>query len=336
MDKKLMLAVAGAGKTTYIINNLSETKRTLIVTYTIGNYNNLIQKISAKFNGEWPENVTVMKCFSFLYSFCYKPFFADRIKAKGIIFENNPNKFAKQTSRSYYLSAEGYFYSNRLSLFLEKANAIPKIKARLETYFDEFVVDEIQDIAGRDFSFLEQLMSANINMLFVGDFFQHTFNTSRDGNVNSNLFENQNTYIARYTSKGIICDRTTLISSYRCSQNVCSFINDALGISIASNRTEIDNTEISFVSEAAECSRILADPQIIKLHYQNGHRYGSSHKNWGETKGEDSYNDVCVLLNPNTAKKYVSGKLNELAPSTRNKLYVAITRAHGNVYFINE
>jgi ATP-dependent exoDNAse (exonuclease V) beta subunit len=98
----------------------------------------------------------------------------------------------------------------------------------------------------------------------------------------------------------------------------------------------MDNTEIVFVSDAKECSRILADPRIIKLHYQNGHCYGSSHKNWGETKGEDCYNDVCVLLNKSTAKKFAEGKLKELAPSTRNKLYVAITRAHGNVYFINE
>lgn len=107
-------------------------------------------------------------------------------------------------------------------------------------------------------------------------------------------------------------------------------------VSIASNRTDADNTEISFVSEAAECSRILADPQIIKLHYQNGHRYGSGHKNWGETKGEDCYGDVCVLFNKNTARKHAAGKLSELPASTRNKLYVAITRAHGNVYFINE
>ena len=167
MDKKLMLAVAGAGKTTHIINNLSTEKRTLIVTYTIGNYNNLLEKISAKFNGECPENVTVMKYFSFLYSFCYKPFLSDRIRAKGIIYKNNPNQFAKQSERKYYLSKDDYFYSNRLSLFLEKAQIIPLIKARLETYFDEFIVDEVQDIAGRDFLFLEQLMSANINIRLI-------------------------------------------------------------------------------------------------------------------------------------------------------------------------
>ena len=331
-----MLAVAGAGKTTHIINNLSATKRTLIVTYTIGNYNNLLEKISAKFNGEWPENITVMKYFSFLYHFCYKPFLADSTRAKGIIYQKNPNQKVNKSDLEYYLTKDGYFYSNRLSLFLEKENVIPQIKARLETYFDEFIIDEVQDIAGRDFSFLEKLMTTNINMLFVGDFFQHTFNTSRDGNVNGNLFDNQNTYIARYTRHGIICDVTTLTSSYRCSQNVCRFINEALGINISSNRTEMDNTEITFVSEEAECLRILLDPKIIKLHYQNGHRYGIYHKNWGETKGEDCYGDVCVFLNKETAKKYENGKLSELPSSTKNKLYVAITRAHGNVYLINE
>lgn len=46
--------------------------------------------------------------------------------------------------------------------------------------------------------------------------------------------------------------------------------------------------------------------------------------------------EVCVMLNKATAAKYAAGKLCELAASTRNKLYVAITRAHGKVYLINE
>ena len=37
-----------------------------------------------------------------------------------------------------------------------------------------------------------------------------------------------------------------------------------------------------------------------------------------------------------TFQKYKTGKLNELVPSTRNKLYVALSRARGNVYLINE
>ena len=44
MDKKLMLAVAGAGKTTYIINKVcTEYRNVLIITYTDANYNNITQ-----------------------------------------------------------------------------------------------------------------------------------------------------------------------------------------------------------------------------------------------------------------------------------------------------
>ena len=45
---------------------------------------------------------------------------------------------------------------------------------------------------------------------------------------------------------------------------------------------------------------------------------------------------VCVMLNKTTAKLFKQGKLTALPASTRNKLYVAITRAHGTVYLIDE
>lgn len=336
MDKRVMFAVAGAGKTTHIVNQLSYTKRSLIVTYTNGNFDNLTSKISQKFDGRWPENITLMTFFSFLYAFCYKPFLADKVKAKGVVFESNPNKFVKQTDQKYFLSSEGYFYSNRLSFFLEKMNIVADIKARIENYFDEFIIDEIQDIAGRDFSFLEQLMSANVNMLFVGDFFQHTFDTSRDGNVNKGLFDDKAAYVARFTAKGIVCDNTTLIHSWRCSKSVCEYIKNALGIDISSNRAADNDSSICFISDPVYAAQILEDASIIKLHYQNGRKYGQHHKNWGETKGEDCYTDVCVMLNKVTTAKFAAGRLWELPPPTRNKLYVAITRAKGNVYFINE
>ena len=64
MDKRVIFAVAGSGKTTYIVDSLSRDKRSLIVTYTVGNYNNLCRKISEKFNGDWPENIWVMGYFT--------------------------------------------------------------------------------------------------------------------------------------------------------------------------------------------------------------------------------------------------------------------------------
>lgn len=334
MDKRVIFAVAGAGKTTYIVDSLTTDKRSLIITYTNSNYDNLAQKISAKFNGKWPDNIALMTFFQFLYRFCYKPFLANRCSAKGVIFESNPIQRIGQDKKAYYLSPSGYFYSNRLSLFLEKAGVMVDIQNRIGTYFDEFIIDEVQDIAGRDFAFLERLMTTDVNMLFVGDFFQHTYNTSLDGNMNKSLFDDQAKYIKRFTDKGVIPDTTTLINSWRCSKSVCNYVSTKLGISINSNRTE--DTMIQFVSDAADITRILNDSTIAKFHYQNSAKYGSGHKNWGDTKGEDCYNDICILLNTGTMQKFRQGRLSELAPSTRNKLYVAITRARGNVYLISE
>lgn len=224
-------------------------------------------------------------------------------------------------------------------MLIEHTGSMEALKRRLEKYFDEFIVDEIQDIAGRDFSFLEQLMTANINMLFVGDFYQHTYDTSRDGNANKNLFDNFPSYEARFINQGILSDKTSLVKSWRCSPSICRFITENLGIEIYSNQNTAMGSEASdiiFISEQAQINSILANPNIVKLHFQNSSKYGSGHRNWGGTKGEDHYQDVCVMLNKSTAAKYTVEKLHELALSARNKLYVAITRAHGKVYLINE
>ncbi len=336
MDKRIIFAVAGSGKTTYIVNSLEADKRSLIITYTNNNYKNIARKIANKFNGHWPENIALMTYFRFLYYFCYKPFLSDCIKARGISFNQNPNQILTQDCLQYYMNTEGYFYSNRLSLFLDKkAHILEDIKARIEKYFDEFIIDEIQDIAGRDFNFLELLMSAQVSMLFVGDFYQHTFDTSRDGTVNKNLFTNRSSYEKRFTSKGFVSDNSTLAGSWRCSKKICEFISEKLDLSISSNRTD-ENGQVTFVSDMTEIKSIISNPSIIKLYYKESYNYGPNSRNWGDTKGEDDYKDICVVLNKKTADLYTKEKLRNLCSSTKNKLYVAITRAHGNVYLVNE
>lgn len=337
MDKRVIFAVAGSGKTTHIINKLSEDKRALVITYTEANYANLHRKILQKFNGTWPENVTLMTYFTFLYRFCYKPFLSDKYKAAGLCYDQGiVPKYARKTSRSFYMTANRYLYSNRLAFLLEQDSVIDYIRSRIITYFDDFIIDEVQDIAGRDFNFIEHLMSTDVNMLFVGDFYQHTFDTSRDGNVNAKLFENIDAYKKRFEDKGLVVDTDSLRGSWRCSKSICDYIRVSLGISIFSARPDVDNTSIEFVSDKERISAILHDEEIIKLHFKNAALFGGGHKNWGQTKGEDHYQDVCVLLNKTTAKARMSGKLNTLPSSTKNKLYVAITRARRNVYFVDE
>lgn len=335
MDKRVIFAVAGAGKTTYIVEHLSLQKRSLIITYTDNNYNNLQNKILKKFDGNWPENITLMTYFSFLLSFCYKPFLSNWVNVKDLYFEKNPNQYDQQTRISYYMTPNRYLYHNRLSLLLEKMDILDDIKARVEKYFDEFVIDEIQDIGGRDFNFLEKIIDMNVNILFVGDFYQHTYDTSRDGNVNSNLFDNIDKYEKRFVNKGFVVDKISLQKSWRCGEKICDFVRTHLGIVIYSNVADNDSN-IEFVSDPTMIKNIIEDDRVIKLHYQNSAKLGWGHKNWGDTKGEDKYRDVCVMLNKSTAARYKNSELDKLPIQTRNKLYVAITRAHNNVYLINE
>lgn len=338
MDKRVIFAVAGSGKTTAIVKSLSRDKRSLIITYTIANYENLCRKISEKFDGEWPEGIHVMKYFTFLYRFCYKPFLSDKVGAKGLYYKPNPNMRLRQSQAAYYITSTKYLYSNRLAFLLENEidAGIDNIKKRLEKYFDELIIDEVQDIAGRDFNFLEKLMTANLNMFFVGDFYQHTYDTSRDGNVNKNLFDNKSIYESRFIAQGVTCDVVSLGNSWRCSPSICRFVTAKLRIEISSNCQDDGEDNVVYISDKRRITELMADSSIIKLHYQKAAQYGIGHKNWGETKGEDQYQDVCVMLNKTTAKKYAADKLHELPASTRNKLYVAITRAHGKVYLVNE
>lgn len=161
-NRRLILSVAGSGKTTHIIDSLSTEKRSLILTYTENNYENLRCKVARKF-GSIPDNILVMTYFEFLYSFCYKPFLHRTVNSNGFDF-NRPPQFTSRLSRTdmkYYLNSNNCLYHSRLAKLLEVKKVIPKIKDRLIKYFDKFYVDEVQDFGGHDFNLLLELSQIN-------------------------------------------------------------------------------------------------------------------------------------------------------------------------------
>ncbi|MGL4949265.1 MAG: UvrD-helicase domain-containing protein [Anaeroplasmataceae bacterium] len=334
MDKRVIFATAGSGKTTYIINSLCKEKRSLILTYTNNNYENLKLKILKKFDNIWPENITLMTYFVFLYRFCYKPFLSDEIKDKGINYNSSKNLHSKRNDLNHYIDRNKQLYSNRLSLLIEDKINIKDIENRITKYFDVLIIDEVQDISSSDFNLLKQFMKININHLYVGDFFQHIYNTSTNASVNKNLYKNIDSYEKEFSKNNFSIEKEILNKTWRCSNDICDFIKINLGIDINSNTNK--HGIIEHVDDVIEINNILDNDDIVKLHYQNSIKYGDNHKNWGETKGEDCYQDVCVLLNEKTHLAYLNNNLKSLPVTTRNKLYVAITRAHRNVYLIKE
>ncbi|MCQ4139427.1 AAA family ATPase [Chryseobacterium sp. EO14] len=331
MDKRVIFAVAGSGKTTFLINQLNETDRFLLVTYTNNNVHNLRTGIIKKF-GYFPSNVKLYSYYSFLYGICYKPFLHDKLRTKGINYDSMPSRFAKSNSREYYIDTFNRLYSGRISKVLFATKEQRNVVERISKYFDHLFIDEIQDFGGNDFNLLKEISKAGVNHIYVGDFYQHTFDTSRDGNTNSTLHDNLKRYVNEFQKVGVVPDTDTLSKSFRCSPTVCKFITDNLSISIESHRT--DETEVKYIDNLVTARQIFNDNSIVKLFYREHYNYDCFSRNWGDSKGEDKYFDVCVVLNKSTLDKYSKGKLHELPPTTKNKLYVALSRAKNNLYLI--
>lgn len=336
MDKSVIFAVAGSGKTTRIIESLTEDRRYLILTFTDNNLANLKCKIIKKF-GYMPHGIGVFSYFSFLHSFCYRPFFAMEMKTKGFNWDPPP-KWTSSISRekdAYYVDGSHRLYYGRLALFLENRKMLGDIIERIEKYFDVLMVDEVQDFAGHDFNFLDRIVKRiTIDVLLVGDFYQHTFDTSRDGPTNRTLHDSYVKYRKRFAEMGVKIDDTSLVKSRRCAPATCTFVRDKLGIEMEADGKLESNIEL--VTEQKKVDELFECEETVKLFYQEHSKYVCLSQNWGGSKGLDHYYDVCVVLNAPLLKAYKKNDFSEIKAKTRNKFYVACTRARRHLFFVPE
>lgn len=335
MDKRVIFAVAGSGKTTRIVAGLDLERRFLLVTYTENNISNLRTKIIARF-GYFPANITLQSYFSFLHGFCYKPFLFMQMKTVGINFDQPPWWTARlnRNDDAHYVDGGGRLYHCRIAKLLGMRRVVSDVVSRLEKYFDVICFDEVQDFGGYDFDFLMEISHCKAEILMVGDFYQHTFVTSYDGVKNTGLHDDYETYKKRFVSVGLVVDIESLSKSYRCSQSVCDFIRVNLGIEIYSHSER--QSDVIVFSKQDDADRIHASPEVVKLFYQDHVKYGCASQNWGGSKGIDNFQDVCVVLNATTLKAFEKKTLREMSPLTRNKLYVACSRPNRNLYIVSD
>ena len=327
--KKAIFAVAGAGKTTMLVDSLSLSKRTLLLTYTDNNAENLTAAVIRKF-GCIPDNIMISTWFSFVFRFLLRPF---EISNARLIFPQGPlSRFDKGISR--YVSKNGEVFHARAFDFVLQYVGGDKVKNRITRFFDEILIDEVQDFAGYDFDFIELLGKTQIDVVITGDFFQHTYDTSRDGTKNKNLHLDFTSY-QKVLAKYYQIDQLTLSKSYRCPAVVCDFVSDKIGINIGSfsQRTDIDYPVL--LSAPEDIQRIMNNDSVMKLFLKEHWQYSCRSANWGQCKGL-SYDNVCVVLNKKTSGLFKKGNLRTLTALTRNKFYVACTRTKGNLYFVSD
>lgn len=333
MDKRVIFAVAGSGKTTRIVADLDLERRFLLLTYTDNNFGNLRRKIIERF-GFFPSNIGLHTYFTFLHSFCFKPFLFMQMRTRGMNF-NPPPPFTYKLSRtvdSFYIDSHRMLYYNRIAKLLDTKGALGEVTRRIEKYVDVVCIDEVQDFGGHDFDLLMTICGCDADVMLVGDFYQHTFDTRRDGATNKSLHDDYERYKKRFQKAGVVVDTASLGKSYRCSQTVCEFIRDHLGVEIYSHST--DSTDAALLDKQEDADRLYACGKTVKLFYQEHHKYGCHSLNWGSSKGIDHYQDVCVVLTGKAYKAFKNRTLRDAAPQTRNKLYVACSRPHGNLYLM--
>lgn len=366
MGKKVILAVAGAGKTYYICHSLDPAKKNLILAFTHENIKNIRNELTDKF-GAIPEKTLILTFHAFVYRFLVRPYEPSIFKAFGVTYfktngvalEDPPKRLIKVGSNSYrsnanyhnvdnirhYLSKNHEYYCDLMTDMLMR---LPKIKAKrvlegilchIQQFYDAVYVDEFQDFREADYKLLMKLVGVFPDITLVGDFYQH----SVAGKNNSGIpFKEKNKqdvtfdgFIQQLQELSIEVDTVTLQKSRRCSIKVCNFVMQKLGIRLQGTEKEGNIIPLGNLSlDSLPVEKILMDDAIPKLVFRGANNYSIYCLNWSYAKG-DTFKDICVVLTEGIKDICKTNWQCNLKLVTLNKLYVALTRAERNVYLIS-
>lgn len=369
MAGKVVLAVAGAGKTTWLGKQVDPQKRNVLITYTNENVKNIEKSVRNENNGQIPPNTQIMTYTKFVFYWMIQPF----QKQLDYLYENArlvlsiqelgkkvatqingqaqyTNKIAKKKIGHYsdynpeYEKSSQFVYANSLSELIldQKKMILKKICKYLDMFLDNLYVDEFQDFTGHDFELLMELAKRlKTNVTMVGDFYQSSVSVSSRNTKPYKTISSINEFKECLTEEGLTIDEHSLQKSWRCPPKTCQFIQDNLGIMIEAHKEQ--EGDVIFISDKKQAKEKLLDSKIVKLIWDN--RVKTLPKmepinKWGYSKG-DTYCTVCIILTgkvTNILKKaFSSHKKPEFkSPVSKNRFYVALTRAKGNTYLIDD
>ncbi len=359
MDKRVILAVAGAGKTYYICHAINPKKRNLILAYTHENINNILRELKDA-HGAIPSLTTVMTFDSFVYRclicpyeptigdfFGLRDFKGNRVTTRepehqilNINGRNIPNpQYVKQEKIEHYIAANNDYYCSRMSKLVTyvkkgKESLIRRAAQRLNLFYDQILIDEFQDFREYDYNLIVAISKYLNNVLLVGDYYQHSVSANNNSGKPFMKHKTEITYlefVKKLEKLKFDVDETTLKKSRRCSENICKFVREKLDINIESTGT--NNGQVIWVDKD-EIDSILKNKSITKLVYMGANRYTFEPLNWSYSKG-DTVCTACVILTDNLENMDTEKfSITDISVVTRNKLYVALTRSKGDLFLV--
>ena len=367
---KLIIAAAGSGKTTFLIDEALKQKegKVLITTYTQANEAEIRKKIIEK-NKCIPKNVTIQTWFSFLLKHGVRPFqgilFEKKIKGlilvnsqsglkayrspcqdckrKSIVDANckkckNPIYFGEEKEfEKYYFSNSLKIYSDKLSKFVfrcnEKSNG--NVIDRISRIYSHIFIDEVQDLAGYDLELLKLFFNCSSNTLLVGDPRQGTYSTNSA--PKNKQFKKAN--IVNFFSDQIdnlLKDDTSLMTNHRCNKPICDLSNilfPNFQATTSGNNIATEHSGVFFI-KPQDVESYLQKFEPVQLRDSKNANVNENYRvmNFGEAKGLSF--DRVLIYPTKPFIKWLKDNNSELAETSRSKLYVAITRARHSVAII--
>lgn len=363
-NSKLYLAAAGSGKTTFILKQVFHTieqgimkdKYLIIVTYTTRNQENIKECVIKKY-GYIPKSIVVVGWYKFLLDYFIRPFKGSVISLlydrhigihyvegqSGIIKTKNNKFFTKNKNEEKFLDKKNNIYSDKLCEFAYKCYEVNHdlLLERLFNIIDTLFIDEAQDLSGWDFDIINIILKSKfpIKCILCADPRQRTYETSAaiknkkySGKIKLYIDEKVNINCEIY----INIDTTTLNFSHRCVQSICDFAfkisneypkaNSCQCKQCCEERDKYPHKKGMFLLKNKDVPAYIKTYNPISLIWNK--RFTVKTKivyNYGESKGLEA--DSTLIYPTKNIIKFLCTGNSQFKPTTKNKLYVAVTRA---------
>lgn len=355
MKNKLLIASAGAGKTTMFVREaLTCSGSILITTFTEENEKEIRKKFRELNNGVIPANVTIQTWFSFLIEHGAKPYQGKLTNKKitGLLLVNEksgrkykgkpPVFFSEKDVDNHYFTKDYRIYSDKLSKFAVKCNEKSggNVVDRISRLFQNIFIDEIQDMAGYDLEFIKLLLGTQSVIKMAGDPRQVTYHTHFSSKYKKYSEGKIQDFLSNECKKTeCLIDTDTLKGSWRNNQDICNFANKLFPEypqCVSRQKETTDHDGVFFVAEK-DIGRYIEKYKPLQLRYNRRTKKINSNfevKNFGESKGT-TYDRVIIYPTKKMLKWILDGeRINNF--EARCKFYVAITRAKFSVAIVCE
>lgn len=351
MNNKLILAGAGTGKTSFIVDEaLKETDRVLITTFTIRCKDEINKKIIEQ-KGYIPKNIIVQTWFSFLLEHGIMPYKRDLgiINVNGLCFidgksgkkfttlNGEPRYYAEKEFLKYYFDDSNRIYTDKLAKLVLRVNDASKglVFDRISLVFKKIFIDEVQDMVGYDLDIIKKLADSNSELVIVGDPRQNIYNTHCDSKYDKYSNGQIDQFIINECKKNkFSIDIETLTTCYRCYKDIVLFLNEFYpeyrSLNFVDDIPQCSDQGI-FVVRSKDLNDYLKLYKPIQLRYNKRTQVAEEYKSINYRNSKGSTYERTIIYPTCDLKFYLKNGKKFEKKSTKNSIYVALSRAINSV-----